>query len=69
MDADTVNRELSIAGDDNRRRSNGDRYHAALRDPFNRMLGQLHHCLARHEKFDETIAFHQPTCSPLAAAA
>ena len=52
----------------NRRRSNGDRYHA-LRNLFNRMLGQLHHCLARHEKFDETIAFHQPTSSPLTAAA
>jgi transposase len=53
----------------NRRRSNGDRYHAALRNLFNRMLGQLHHCLARHQKFDETIAFNHPTCSPLTAAA
>ncbi|WP_438306186.1 IS110 family transposase [Streptomyces sp. HUAS TT11] len=53
----------------NRRRSNGDRYHAALRNLFNRMLGQLHHCLACHQKFDETIAFNQPTRSPLTAAA
>jgi transposase len=51
----------------NRRRDTGDRYHAALRNLFNRMLGQLHHCLTNHQKFDEAIAF-SPS-APLAAAA
>jgi transposase len=53
----------------NRRRSSGDRYHAALRNLFNRLLGQLHHCLTNHQKYDETIAFNQPTRSQLTAAA
>ncbi|MEV0192332.1 IS110 family transposase [Kitasatospora purpeofusca] len=53
----------------NRRRDTGDRYYAALRNLFNRVLGQLHHCLTNRQKFDEAIAFARPKPSPLAAAA
>jgi hypothetical protein len=53
----------------NRRRSSADRCQAALRNLFNCLLGQLHHCLANHQNYDEAIAFNQPTCSLLTAAA
>ncbi|GAB3129083.1 IS110 family transposase [Streptomyces calidiresistens] len=53
----------------NRRRETGDRYYAALRHLFNRMIGQLHHCLTTHQKFDETTAFTPPTKPQLATAA
>lgn len=53
----------------NRRRKSGDRYHAALRNLFNRMLGQLHHCLSNRQEFEEAIAFSIPAPAPLAAAA
>ncbi|WP_164492728.1 hypothetical protein [Streptomyces lydicus] len=42
--------------------------YAALRNLFHRMLGQLHHCLASRQKFDEAIAFAPPKPAPLAAA-
>jgi transposase len=48
-----------------RRDDHGDWHAAAQRNLFNRMLGQLYHCLQKHELFDEQAAF--PT--PLAAAA
>jgi transposase len=48
-----------------RRDDHGDWHAAAQRNLFNRMLGQLYHCLQKHEPFDEQTAF--PT--PLAAAA
>ncbi|MFD7281623.1 IS110 family transposase [Streptomyces sp. NPDC059862] len=48
-----------------RRDDHGDWHAAAQRNLFNRMLGQLYHCLQKHELFDEQTAF--PT--PLAAAA
>ncbi|RSO07001.1 IS110 family transposase [Streptomyces sp. WAC 06783] len=48
-----------------RRREAGDWHAAAQRNLFNRLLGQLFHCLHTRELFDETIAF--PT--PLTAAA
>jgi hypothetical protein len=50
----------------NRRRDTGDRYHAALRHLFNRMIGQLHHCLTTRQKFNEAIAFalRPPPTSP-----
>ncbi|WP_042388446.1 IS110 family transposase [Streptacidiphilus melanogenes] len=48
-----------------RRREAGDWHAAAQRNLFNRLLGQLYHCLQKHEPFDEDIAF--PT--PLFAAA
>jgi hypothetical protein len=48
-----------------RRDDHGDWHAAAQRNLFNRMLGQLYHCLQKHELFDEQTAF--PT--ELAAAA
>jgi hypothetical protein len=46
------------------RRENGDRHAAANRHLFNKLLGQLYHCLQRHQPFDEVKAFR-----PLANAA
>jgi transposase len=45
-----------------RRRDTGDRHAAALRHLFNRMIGQLYHCLQTEQCYDETAAFseHQP---------
>ncbi|MBX9427498.1 transposase [Streptomyces lateritius] len=40
-----------------RRRAGGDWHMQALRHLFNRMLGQLHHCLLARTPFDESIAF------------
>ncbi|MFF4148350.1 transposase [Streptomyces sp. NPDC001698] len=40
-----------------RRRAGGDWHMQALRHLFNRMLGQLHHCLLARVPFDEAIAF------------
>jgi transposase len=40
-----------------RRREHGDRHAAANRHLFNKLLGQLHHCLQHHQTFDETRAF------------
>lgn len=40
-----------------RRRANGDRHAAALRHLFNRMLGQLYHCLQTGQNYDETKAY------------
>ncbi|MGW2651978.1 IS110 family transposase [Streptomyces sp. NPDC001393] len=48
-----------------RRREQGDWHAAAQRHLFNRMIGQLHHCLQSGELFDEHVAFP----SELAAAA
>jgi hypothetical protein len=42
------------------RRQLGDRHAAALRHLFNRSLGQLHHCLATGQTYDDTKAFQQP---------
>ena len=47
------------------RRAAGDRHPAALRHLFNRCLGQLHHCLATRQPYDDVKAFPPP----LAAAA
>ena len=46
-----------------RRRARGDGHQAALRHLFNRMLGQLHHCLQTGQAYDPVKAF------PHAAAA
>ncbi|MFC5147671.1 hypothetical protein [Streptomyces aureoversilis] len=43
----------------------GDWHASAQRNLFNRMIGQLYHCLQKGELFDEQLAF--PT--PLTAAA
>ncbi len=40
-----------------RRRAAGDRHNAALRNLFNRFLGQLHHCLQQRQKYSEDKAF------------
>jgi transposase len=47
------------------RREHGDRHAAANRNLFNKLLGQLHHCLQVGKTFNEAKAF-QP---PLGAAA
>ena len=43
-----------------RRRATGDRHSAALRRLGNKLLGQLHHCLANRQRYDETLAWPQP---------
>jgi transposase len=43
------------------RRAHGDRHAAALRHLFNRMLGQLYHCLHTNQTYDPIKAFGQPT--------
>lgn len=48
-----------------RRRERGDGHPAALRHLFNRMLGQLHHCLATGQTYDPIKAF--PHTSPVGA--
>jgi transposase len=40
-----------------RRREHGDRHAAAPRHLFNKLLGQLHHCLQHRQTFNETRAF------------
>ncbi|WP_280266129.1 IS110 family transposase [Nocardia wallacei] len=39
------------------RRAHGDRHTPALRHLFNKMLGQLHHCLQTRQSFDPVKAF------------
>lgn len=41
----------------NRRKAAGDHHTAALRNLFNRMLGQLHHCLDTGQLYQEPRAF------------
>ncbi|WP_225447423.1 IS110 family transposase [Streptacidiphilus sp. PB12-B1b] len=53
----------------NRRREAGDGYHSALRNLFNRMIGQLHHCLATRQTYDESAAFALRAKDTLATAA
>ncbi len=43
-----------------RRRDHGDRHNAALRHLFNRMLGQLHHCLQTNQPYNPTNAWPTP---------
>lgn len=51
-----------------RRRQRGDGHPAALRHLFNRMLGQLHHCLATGQIYDPIKAFPHATTEPSANA-
>jgi transposase len=51
------------------RRDRGDRHAAALRHLFNRMLGQLFHCLQTGQPYDPTKAFPNHTDTPREAAA
>jgi hypothetical protein len=44
-----------------RRRDRGDGHPAALRHLFNRMLGQLHHCLRPGQLYDPAGAFPHAT--------
>ena len=41
------------------RKTHGDRHGAALRHLFNRMLGQLYHCLPTGQTYDPIKAFSQ----------
>ncbi|MEV8504590.1 IS110 family transposase [Actinoplanes sp. NPDC051475] len=50
------------------RRARGDRHAAALRHLFNRMLGQLHHCLQTGQTYDPIKAFGAPV-EPLETSA
>jgi transposase len=52
-----------------RRRERGDGHPAALRHLFNRMLGQLHHCLTTGQAYDPAKAFPHPTPEPAEPAA
>jgi transposase len=47
-----------------RRRDRGDRHPAALRHLFNRMLGQLHHCLATGQSYNPDNAFSTSETTP-----
>lgn len=48
------------------RRDRGDGHPAALRHLFNRMLGQLHHCLHTGQTYDPVKAFPHATAKPAA---
>ena len=52
-----------------RRRDHGVRHAAALRHLFNKMLGQLYHCLQTRQTFDPIKAFGQPCAAPPEPAA
>ncbi len=49
------------------RRDRGDRHSAANRHLFNKLLGQLYHCLQHGETFDEAKAFSVPPVADVAA--
>ncbi|MEV0981886.1 IS110 family transposase [Streptomyces sp. NPDC049915] len=51
-----------------RRRDHGDWHASAQRNLFNRMIGQLYHCLQQHELFDEQTAFRSTPAKALEAA-
>jgi transposase len=52
-----------------RRREIGDWHAAAQRNLFNRMIGQLYHCLQNRKRYDETLAFPPPLEAAESAAA
>ncbi|MGW0457424.1 IS110 family transposase [Streptomyces tendae] len=52
-----------------RRRERGDWHAAAQRNLFNRMIGQLYHCLQHRRRFDESLAFPASSEATEAAAA
>ena len=51
------------------RRDHGDRHPAALRHLYNRMLGQLYHCLQTGQTYDPIKAYGPPPTRPTSAAA
>jgi transposase len=52
-----------------RRRERGDGHPAALRHLFNRMLGQLHHCLRTRQAYDPVKAYPHAKPAPAEPAA
>lgn len=52
-----------------RRREEGDWHAAAQRNLFNRMIGQLYHCLKQGTAYDELLAFGAPSAEALVDAA
>ncbi len=52
-----------------RRRDHGDRHAAALRHLFNKMIGQLYHCLQTRQTFDAQKAFSHSAETPQNGAA
>ncbi|WP_063043776.1 IS110 family transposase [Nocardia pseudovaccinii] len=52
-----------------KRRDHGDRHAAALRHLFNKMIGQLYHCLQNRQTFDPVKAFSHPASTPQEPAA
>jgi transposase len=52
-----------------RRDDHGDWHAAAQRNLFNRMIGQLYHCLQHNRTYDETVAFPEGSVASQAAAA
>ena len=52
-----------------RRRAAGDRHAAALRNLYNRQLGQLYHCLQTRQIYDPAKAFPESAPQPLEHAA
>lgn len=52
-----------------RRDNHGDWHAAAQRNLFNRMIGQLYHCLQHGQHFDEAVAFPEGNVVPQGAAA
>jgi transposase len=49
-----------------RRREHGDRHGATTRHLFNKLLGQLYHCLQHRQLFNEDRAFQQAITAPAA---
>ena len=52
-----------------RRRARGDRHAAALRNLYNRQLGQLYHCLQTRRTYDPAQAFPESPAQPAEHAA
>ncbi|PBA23528.1 IS110 family transposase [Mycobacterium avium] len=52
-----------------RRREHGDRHSAATRHLFNKLIGQLYHCLQTGQPYDELKAWNPSLNSPNAVAA
>ncbi|MGW4091412.1 transposase [Nocardia sp. NPDC004750] len=52
-----------------RRRDHGDGHTPAMRHLFNKMLGQLHHCLQTQQPYDPIKAHDLPNHAPKTAAA
>jgi hypothetical protein len=60
----TLQADPGARAHDDRRRAAGDAYNAALRNLFNRMLGQLQHCLTTRTTYDPQRAWQPTTPRP-----